>query len=155
MEWNMAATANNTYTINLRRTLKVPLERLNRAIENAEERKLWLDPVLHFDFHPGGKIYTHEGMPIGEFVEFLSAQRWRLLWISPLNADGSRVTIEFCRVSRAVSRIHIRHWNITRQKDYEELYTGWLWFLDSLERYFVTCKYLEYDYPDVFGSITS
>lgn len=142
---------NNTYCVNLRRTLKVPHERVIRAIESDAERSLWLDPLLHFDLRSDGKITTAEGVPIAEFAEYIRGQRWVLRWISPFNQPGSKVIVEFIRSSRTATRIVVRHWQIKNEKDYHELYAGWLWFLDSIERYFVTEKYLEYDYPDVYG----
>jgi uncharacterized protein YndB with AHSA1/START domain len=143
---------NNTYCVTLRRTLKVPYERVMRAIESDDERAFWLDPPLRFEFHVGGKVYTNDGLPIAEFIEYIRGQRWVLRWISPLNAPLSKVVIEFVRASRTTTRIVIRHWRIQNEKDYNELSAGWLWFLDSLERYFTSERYLAYDYPDVFGS---
>ncbi|MCS6999609.1 MAG: hypothetical protein RML15_03595 [Bacteroidota bacterium] len=146
---------NNTYCVLLRRTLKIPLDRVIRAVESEAERVLWLDPPLMFEFREGGHIYTAEGTPIAEFIEYIRGQRWMLRWISPLNHSQSKVSVEFIRASRITTRIAIRHWQITTEKDYRELQAGWLWFLDSLERYFTSGKYLEYDYPDVFGTTSN
>lgn len=142
---------NNTYSLTLRRTIRQPIEHVWRAIANSQERPLWLDPPLQFDFRPGGLIRTAEGLPIAEFIEYEPAQRWMLRWISPLNRGESKVVVEITKVNRITTRLTIRHWNIQTEHDYHELYAGWLWFLDSLERYFTTEKYLEYEYPDVFG----
>ncbi|MCX7929146.1 MAG: SRPBCC domain-containing protein [Chlorobi bacterium] len=144
---------NNTYCVTLRRTLKVPFERVMRAIESEAERSLWLDPPLRFEFYVGGYILSAEGMPIAQFVEYVRGQRWVLRWISPLNQSHSKVVVEFVRAGRTTTRILVRHWQIENEKDYHELYAGWLWFLDSIERYFISGKYLEYDYPDVYGSV--
>lgn len=153
----MATVRSNAYCINLRRTIRMPYERVCRALMNPEEIPLWLQPPLQLEFHVGGRFYTHEGMPIAEVVDYFpltngeSGQRWGLRWISPLNQPGSKVTLEIVRAARAATRLNIRHWLITSEKDYHELYSGWLWFLDSLEHYFTSNKYLQYDYPDVFG----
>ncbi len=142
---------NNTYSLTLRRTIRQPIERVWRAITNSQERPLWLDPPLQFDFRPGGLIRTAEGLPIAEFIEYEPAERWMLRWMSPLNRGESKVVVEIVRVNRVTTRLSVRHWNIQTEHDYHELYAGWLWFLDSLERYFTTEKYLEYEYPDVYG----
>ncbi|GIV54613.1 MAG: hypothetical protein KatS3mg039_1131 [Candidatus Kapaibacterium sp.] len=142
---------NSTYCVALRRTLRVPIERVCRAIETEAERALWLDPPLRFEWTQGGRIYTNDGMPIAEFIEYVPRQRWVLRWISPLNSTGSKVVVEIVRAGRSSTRIVLRHWHIKTKKDYHELTAGWLWFLDSLERYFTSDKYLEYDYPDVYG----
>lgn len=144
---------NNTYVIALRRTLRIPIERVRRAIESEEERALWLNPPLRFEFDVGGRIYTSEGMPIAEFTDYQPGKRWELRWISPLNTKGSKVIVEIIRVGRTTTRVVVRHWHIKNAKDYHELAAGWTWFLDSLEKYFTTEKYLEYDYPDVFGNV--
>lgn len=142
---------NNTYSLTLRRTIRQPIERVWRAIANSQERPLWLDPPLRFDFRPRGSICTGEGLQIAEFIEYEPAKRWVLRWMSPLNRGESKVVVEFVKVNRITTRVSIRHWNIQTEHDYHELYAGWQWFLDSLERYFTSEKYLEYEYPDVFG----
>jgi len=143
---------NNTYALTLRRTIRQPIERIWRAIATPAERAFWLDPPLQFDFREGGLIRTADGLAIAEFIEFEPAKRWMLRWISPHNRGESKVVIEIIKVNRITTRLSVRHWNIQTESDYHELYAGWLWFLDSLERYFATNKYLEYEYPDVYGN---
>jgi len=142
---------NNTYCVALRRTLRVPIERVVRAIEDEQERSLWLNPPMRFELERGGRVYTSDGMIVAEFVEYVPGKRWVLRWLSPLNEAGSKVILEFIRVGRVCTRLVLRHWHIKNTKDYHEISEGWLWFLNSLEQYFTTGKYLEYDYPDVYG----
>ncbi len=131
---------NRTYVMQLRRTIRSPLQRLYKAFEDHEDRSRWFSPNSYVDPREGGQFYSDNGA-IGQFIEVLPLERWRLEWQNPNHKPGSRVVIEFAKNGRFETTIFIRHWRIKSKKDYEEIHRGWLWTLDSLE------AFLEYGEP--------
>ena len=118
----------------LRRTIRAPLQRLYKALEDGEDRSRWFSQRSLVDPVVGGKFLNDNGA-VGQFVEVVPMERWRLEWLNPNHKPGSRVVIEFEKNGRFETVVFIRHTHIKAKKDYEEIYRGWLWTLDSLESY--------------------
>lgn len=125
---------NRTYIIQLRRTIHVPITRVYKAWEDDEDRSLWFSPHSSLELVTGGKFVSDIGAN-GQFTEVIPMERWRMNWENPNHKPGSTVVIEFMKNGRWETVVHIRHWKIKARKDYDEIYRGWLWVLDSLESY--------------------
>ncbi|MFM2133586.1 MAG: hypothetical protein RL156_867 [Bacteroidota bacterium] len=138
---------NRTYVLQLRRTIKVPLQRLYQAMERDEDRSAWLhcnttvQPVI------GGMFQSANGAD-AEFLELHPHELWRLEWKNPRHKPGSEVVIKFVKNGRWETTIYVRHWRIRCKSDYEELHNGWRRVLDSLETYLERGQFEDSD-PDV------
>ncbi|MFM8568369.1 MAG: SRPBCC domain-containing protein [Candidatus Kapaibacterium sp.] len=133
-----------TYVLQLRRTIKAPLQRLYEAMERDEDRTIWMNAVTTLQPMVGGRYQSANGAD-AEFMEFHPQEFWRLEWKNPRHTPGSEVVIKFVKNSRRESTIFVRHWRIRSKIDYDELYNGWLSVLDSLEDYLERGKLLDPD----------
>lgn len=123
-----------TYILQLRRTIRVPLQRVNRAWEDPEDRLNWFAGNSTIEPTVGG-TFTADNGAMAVFTEVVPSERWRMDWTSPQQKPGSTLVIEFTKNGKYETIVQVRHWRIKSKKDYEELYKGWLFMLDSLEAY--------------------
>ena len=127
-------SSNRTYILQLRRTVRIPIDRLYSSLTDAERRSQWFSEMSHIEPVVGGMFTSDNGL-IGKFEQVIPHEKWKLDWLNPNHKTGSKVVLEFLKNGRFESTLVIRHWKIKSKKDYEELYRGWLWILDSLESY--------------------
>ena len=129
------------YVLQLRRTIKTPVQRLYQAFEREHDRARWFAERTVVEPEPGGKFISSDGTE-AEFLEVQPMELWRLEWRNPRHSHDSQVVIRFRKVSRGESAVFIRHWRINTVKEYQELYNDWLIALDSLEQYLEYGQYV-------------
>jgi uncharacterized protein YndB with AHSA1/START domain len=131
-----------TYVLQLRRTIKAPIQRLYEAMERDEDRRVWMKAPTTLQAEVGGRYQSANGAD-AEFMEIHPQELWRLEWKNPRHKPGSEVVIKFVKNNRRESTIFVRHWRIKSKQDYDELYNGWLWVLNSLEDYLERGQFLD------------
>lgn len=131
---------NKTHTVQLRRKIKVPVQRLYKALIEKNDRKHWalieegMNPELGERCDFGSSLQA-------EFTEIKPLEFWRMDWTNPRHKPGSSVVIQFSKDSKWECTVYLRHWRIRTKKDFDDLNSSWIKALDSLKEYLEKGQY--------------
>ena len=138
----------NDLTLNVKRTINAPIEKVFDAWLNPEMLAKFILPMpgmpepdvendprqggsFSFIMHVGENDIPHSG----EYLEITRPSRLVFSWLSPFSTDDSTVTIDFTKIADNITHIeltHVRFINEEARSDHEGGWTNILAALNEL-----------------------